>query len=98
MKTGTAPNPLGGNWRIASQMRVFISGATGYIGQALVPDLLSRGHQVTALCRPGSERKLPAGCAVIIGDALKTSSFASGMPASDTYVHLVGVPHPAPWN
>ena len=40
---------------------VFITGATGYIGRALVPALLARGHAVRALVRPGSEGNAPAG-------------------------------------
>jgi len=76
---------------------IFITGATGYLGQALVPELLSRGHFVRALIRSGSARKLPPGCAVVIGDALDGESFAGQVAPSDTLVHLVGVSHPAPW-
>ena len=50
--------------------RVFIAGGTGYIGQRLIPRLLDRGHEVRALVRPGSERKLPEGCTAVIGNAL----------------------------
>jgi uncharacterized protein YbjT (DUF2867 family) len=76
---------------------VFVSGGTGYIGRALVDRLLERGHTVKALARRGSERKLPSGCVVVPGNALDASSFAAAVSADDTFVHLVGVPHPAPW-
>jgi uncharacterized protein YbjT (DUF2867 family) len=76
---------------------VFVSGGTGYIGRALVDRLLERGHTVKALARRGSERKLPSGCVVVPGNALDASSFANAVSADDTFVHLVGVPHPAPW-
>jgi uncharacterized protein YbjT (DUF2867 family) len=76
---------------------IFITGGTGYLGSALVPELLARGHRVTALSRRGSERKLPAGCDVVKGDALDASSFADGMAPADTVIHLVGTSHPAPW-
>jgi uncharacterized protein YbjT (DUF2867 family) len=74
---------------------IFISGGTGYLGVSLIPRLLNRGHSVRALCRKGSEHKLPPGAEVISGNALDPSTFS---PAGcDTLVHLVGTPHPAPW-
>lgn len=76
---------------------VFVSGGTGYIGVALIGQLLERGHSVKALARSGSGRKLPSGCAVVPGNALEASSFAGSVGAGDTFVHMVGVPHPAPW-
>jgi len=75
---------------------VFIAGGTGYIGSRLVPRLLSRGHRVRALARPGAERKLPPGCEVIPGDPLRIDSFAGSVGPADTFVQLVGVPHPSP--
>jgi uncharacterized protein YbjT (DUF2867 family) len=75
---------------------VFITGGTGYVGRALIPQLLERGHQVRALVRRGSEIKLPGGCEPVIGNALDASSFAESVPPSDTFVQLVGVPHPSP--
>ena len=42
------------------QKTIFISGATGYLANALIPKLLLRGHRVHALVRPGSEKKVPA--------------------------------------
>ncbi|MEK6406845.1 MAG: NAD(P)H-binding protein [Acidobacteriota bacterium] len=75
---------------------VFIAGATGYIGRVLIPRLIERGHEVRALVRQGSERKLPAGCQAVIGNALDASTFADRVRPSDTFVQLVGVPHPSP--
>ena len=75
---------------------VFITGATGYIGRALVPALLERGHAVRALVRPGSESKLTPGAASILGDALNAASYRDAVVPSDTFVHLVGTPHPSP--
>lgn len=77
--------------------QVFITGGTGYIGSPLIRRLLDRGHTVKALTRAGSERKLPAGCVPITGNALDTSTFTNQLTADDTFVQLVGVPHPAPW-
>lgn len=75
---------------------VFIAGGTGYIGLKLIPGLLERGHQVRALVRRGSEKRLPQGCEAVTGDALDASSFADQVQPSDTFVQLVGVPHPSP--
>lgn len=75
---------------------VFVTGATGFIGKPLAAELLRRGHQVSALTRPGSESKLAPGCRVVHGDALDASSYASQISSADTFVHLVGVSHPSP--
>jgi uncharacterized protein YbjT (DUF2867 family) len=75
---------------------VFITGGTGYIGRVLIPRLIERGHNVRALVRRGSELKLPAGCQAVFGNALDASTFADQVVPSDTFVQLVGVPHPAP--
>jgi uncharacterized protein YbjT (DUF2867 family) len=76
--------------------RVFITGGTGYVGRPLISQLLQRGHEVRALVRPGSEKKLPQGCQPILGDALDGNSYASKINPSETFVQLVGVPHPSP--
>ena len=75
---------------------VFITGGTGYMGRRLIERLLSRGHRVCALARPGSEGRVPPGAAVATGDALHGLSYAAKVSPADTFVHLVGVPHPSP--
>jgi len=75
---------------------VFIAGGTGYIGQRLIPRLLERGHEVRALVRPGSERKLPEGCTAVMGNALDGGSYVRNISPADTFVQLVGVAHPSP--
>jgi uncharacterized protein YbjT (DUF2867 family) len=77
-------------------MKVFIAGATGYIGRHLVPELLRRGHTVRALVRRGSEGKLAEGAEAVIGDALDAATFVHQLAGSDTFIQLVGVPHPSP--
>ncbi len=77
--------------------QVLITGGTGYMGQRLIPRLLERGHRVRAVVRPGSEKKLCAGCDPVPGDALAGKSYAGAAAGCDTLVHLVGTPHPAPW-
>jgi uncharacterized protein YbjT (DUF2867 family) len=75
---------------------VFVAGATGYLGRAVIPRLAERGHRVRALVRPGSEKKLPAGCEAVSGDALEEATFAGRVAPADTFLQLVGVPHPSP--
>lgn len=77
--------------------RTFVSGGTGYVGSALIAELLRRGGPVCALARPGSEHKLPPGCEVVLGDALDKESYRQNLRAQDTLVHLVGISRPSPW-
>ena len=51
---------------------------------------------VRALIRKGSAQKLPRGCEALVGDALDASTFADHVRSEDTFVQLVGVPHPSP--
>jgi uncharacterized protein YbjT (DUF2867 family) len=81
---------------MTGQHNVFITGGTGYMGQRLIATLLQRGHRVRALVRPGSEKKLPAGCSPVLGNALERSSYAAQIAPADTFVQLVGVAHPGP--
>jgi uncharacterized protein YbjT (DUF2867 family) len=75
---------------------VFITGGTGYVGRPLITRLLKRGHQIRALVRSGSEKKLPTGCQPIFGNALDSNSYAGQIKPAATFVQLVGVPHPNP--
>lgn len=76
--------------------QVFIAGATGYVGKRVAETLARRGHRVAGLARLGSERRLPAKCAAVLGNALDGSTFRDKLGAADTYVQLVGVAHPSP--
>jgi uncharacterized protein YbjT (DUF2867 family) len=75
---------------------VFITGGTGYLGRRLIPVLQQQGCAVRALVRPGSERKLPAGCEVVVGNALDRTTFEDAIERDSTFVQLVGVAHPSP--
>jgi len=78
------------------QASIFVTGGTGYIGRPLIQELIARGHNVRALVRSGSEKKLPSGCKPVFGNALDASSYADRVTPCDTFVQLVGVSHPSP--
>jgi len=81
---------------MANNHRVFITGGTGYIGKRLIPALQSRGHDVVALTREQSRNKLPGSCTAVVGDALDGESYRHFVKDCDTFIQLVGVPHPSP--
>jgi uncharacterized protein YbjT (DUF2867 family) len=78
------------------RMTVFVTGATGYLGRALIPVLLAHGHRVKALTRRASATRVPAGAEIVVGDALDAATFADAVAPADTLVHLIGTPHPSP--
>ena len=76
---------------------VFLTGATGYLGRAVAPALIARGHSVEGLCRPASRERLAGGVSPVIGDPLVAASYAASLRPDQVVIHLVGTPRPAPW-
>ena len=71
-------------------MRVFVTGASGWIGSAVVDDLLAAGHEVTGLARSdASAAKLAAkGAAVRRGDLDDLDSIGAGARDAEAVIHL----------
>ncbi len=71
-------------------MRVFVTGATGFIGSAVVTELIASGHQVLGLCR--SEEKAAAlteaGAEIISGSIENIDSLKEGASRADGVIHL----------
>lgn len=75
---------------------ICVTGATGYLGSRLIPLLTQRGHAVKAVVRAGSENKLPTNVSPMIADPLSEDSYTEAVHGCDTFIHLIGVPHPSP--
>jgi len=76
-------------------MKVFLTGATGYVGRQVVRDLVKSGYAVVALIRKGSEPKLPEGIAgsimVVNGDIQKPESYRDALYSCDAIINLPGL-------
>lgn len=71
-------------------MRVFVTGASGHIGSALVPELLQAGHQVVGLARndAAAERIAARGAEVHRGDVFDPATYLDAVAAADGVIHL----------
>jgi NADH dehydrogenase len=80
-------------------MRIFLTGATGFVGRNMLKRLLDEGHGVRALLRglPGQKARLVQGFhkegdfAYVPGDVVSGAGLEQGMNGCDAVIHLVGI-------
>ncbi|MBA3819636.1 MAG: TIGR01777 family protein [Deltaproteobacteria bacterium] len=72
-------------------MKIVVTGATGFVGSALVPALLARGDTVTVLSRDGARAKAQLGAVTAITADLETPGpWTASLAGVDTVIHLAG--------
>src|SRR3954463_5677405 len=69
-------------------MKVFVAGATGALGQQLVPQLVARGHEVVGMTRSASKQDLvrSLGAQPVVADALDAAAVARAVAGAEPEV------------
>jgi nucleoside-diphosphate-sugar epimerase len=78
-------------------VNVFLTGATGFVGSAILRHCIEKGHHVYALIRKGSEKKLASDervrsqTTVVHGALQDPASYRDALSQCDAVIHLVGI-------
>lgn len=75
---------------------VFLTGGSGFVGSAVIEELLGRGHQVTALLHRGKLRIGADKVKVVQGDLFSPGALDQALAGATAIIHLVGIIREAP--
>ena len=67
-------------------MKVALIGATGFVGKAVLSELLHKGHQVTAIVRHPESLKPQHGLTIVKGDATDVSALANALKGQEAVI------------
>lgn len=70
-------------------MKIFVTGATGFVGNAVIKALLQRNHEVVGLVRDANKGRAleQLGVTLVVGDMLEPDSYVGVVPTVDVVVH-----------
>ncbi len=71
-------------------MRLFVTGAGGFLGKGITSKLLEEGHTVTALLLPSEDAEPLAGADIVRGDVTRPETLTGKLDSHDAVVHLAG--------
>jgi uncharacterized protein YbjT (DUF2867 family) len=74
-----------------STRTVFVTGAGGFVGSAVVSALTARGYRVVALVRAGSPSLEHSSVSTVRGDLLQPAAWRNALAGCDAVIHLVGI-------
>jgi len=79
-------------------MEVFLTGATGFVGRAVLERLIESGYKVRCLVRPRSLGRFQSGfgargdsAVAVVGDCLEPATFREALRGCEAAIHLVGI-------
>ena len=71
-------------------MKILVTGATGFLGGALVPLLVEAGHEVRVIARGGAPQAQALGCEVVQGDLRDADAVRGALTGREALYHLAG--------
>lgn len=71
-------------------MRIFVTGAAGFLGKTIIKKLISENHAITALLMPDEPDSGLERARIVRGDITIPETLSSGMDGNDAIVHLAG--------